>query len=234
MALKLYDTFTRKLKIFKPLVRGKVQLFVCGITPYDYAHIGHAKSYVQFDLLARWLRAKGFDVFYLQNVTDINDTIIDRAKERKKEPLKLAHSFEKEYFKDMDALGVKSIDKYVRATDYIPEIISQIKRLIDKGLAYEIDDGVYYDMGKFKWFGQLSKQPLDQLTEHRIAPNPQKHNQGDFALWKKQKPGEPAWDCVLEIDVSDERYNQLVEEAIKNNDEEFLKLNNINKTKWEK
>ncbi len=194
MALKLYNTLTRKIQVFKPRVDNKVQFFVCGPTVYDFSHIGHAKSYVQFDVIAKYLRYKGYNVFYLQNITDIDDKIIDRANEEKKNPLALAREFEKEYYDDMNALGVDAVNKYAPATNYIAEIIDQIQRLITKGFAYEIDDGVYFDVSKKKDYGKLSKQDLEALKVNRIEPNPQKKNQGDFSLWKKEKPGEPAWD----------------------------------------
>ena len=194
MTLKLYNTLTRKTQAFKPRADNKVQFFVCGPTVYDFSHIGHAKSYVQFDVIAKYLRYKGYNVFYLQNITDIDDKIIDRANENKKDPLELAREFEKEYYDDMKALGVDSVDKYAPATNYIAEIIDQIKRLIQKGFAYEIDDGVYFNISKKKDYGKLSKQDLEALKVNRIEPNPQKKNQGDFSLWKKQKPGEPAWE----------------------------------------
>lgn len=194
MALKLYNTLKRKTQTFKPRFENKVQFFVCGPTVYDFSHIGHAKSYVQFDVIAKYLRYKGYNVFYLQNITDIDDKIIDRANESKKDPLELAREFEKEYYDDMNALGVNAVNKYAPATNYIAEIIDQIKRLMQKGFAYEIDDGAYFDISKKKDYGKLSKQDLEALKINRIEPNLQKKNQGDFSLWKKQKPGEPAWE----------------------------------------
>ena len=155
MTLKLYNTLTRKTQAFKPRADNNVQFFVCGPTVYDFSHIGHAKSYVQFDVIAKYLRYKCYNVFYLQNITDIDDKIIDRANENKKDPLELAREFEKEYYDDMKALGVDSVDKYAPATNYIAEIIDQIKRLIQKRFAYEIDDGVYFDISKKKDYGKL-------------------------------------------------------------------------------
>ncbi|MEM3127332.1 MAG: cysteine--tRNA ligase [Candidatus Woesearchaeota archaeon] len=193
MALMFYNTLSRKKEIFVPRNEKKVQMFVCGPTVYDFSHIGHAKSYVQFDLIAKYLRYKGFDLFYLQNITDIDDKIIDRANEEEKDPLELAKQFEKEYYKDMKVLGINSINKYARSTDYIGQIIDQIKRLIDKGFAYEIKDGVYFDISKFSDYGKLSKQPLEELNHVRIEPNPEKKNKGDFSLWKKKKENEPSW-----------------------------------------
>ncbi len=190
--LVIYDTLSRRKKAFKP--RGKVvKMFVCGPTVYDYAHIGHARSYITFDIMARYLRWKKYKLNYVQNITDIDDKIINRANENKETPEKLAKRFEKTYYEDMRALNVAAVDKYARASDNIKEIISQIQRLIKKGFAYQIGDGVYFDISKFKDYGKLSRQNPEQLKEHRIEPNPQKRNAGDFSLWKKHKEGEPFW-----------------------------------------
>ncbi len=193
MILKIYDTLSRKLKVFKPIKDKKVRMFVCGVTPYDYAHIGHGRSYVVFDLVAKWLRYLGYKVFYVQNVTDIDDKIIIRARESGKDPLKLAREFEDAYHSDMKVLGVDAVDKFARATDHIKEIINQIQRMFKKGIAYELDDGVYFDTSKFKEYGKLSHQNLKELQKHRIEPHPDKRNPSDFSLWKRAKPGEPSW-----------------------------------------
>ncbi len=193
MALVIYDTLSRKKKKFTTLDKNKVKMFVCGPTVYDSAHIGHARQYVTFDVVARYLRWKGYKLFYLQNITDIDDKIINRANENKEEPTNLAKRFEKAYLEDMQALNVTAVDKYARASDHIKEIINQIQRLIKKGFAYQIDDGIYFDISKFKDYGKLSRQNPEDLQKHRIEPNPQKRNQGDFSLWKKHKEGEPFW-----------------------------------------
>src|SRR3989338_88652 len=140
MAIKVYNTLTRKKEEFKPSKSKKVNLFVCGITPYDYAHIGHAKTYVQFDVIVKYLRYVGYDVFYLQNVTDMDDKIIQRAKEKNINPIALARDFEKEYHNDIEALGVNSVDKFARATEHIEEIQKQVKTLMDQGYAYIIEN----------------------------------------------------------------------------------------------
>ena len=197
MLLKLYNTLTRKKEIFKPLKGKKVFLFVCGPTVYDLSHIGHAKTYTQFDVIVKYLRYKGYDVFYLQNITDLDDKIINRAKEEKISVEELAKEYEKAYYKDMRSLGVDSISKYARATDYIKEIISQVNRLIKKGYAYEIKgDGIYYNLKKFKDYGKLSKRKsLDaEDAVSRIDDSIGKKNKGDFCLWKFSKKGEPTWD----------------------------------------
>ena len=168
---------------------------MCGPTVYDLSHIGHARVYIVFDVIAKYLRYAGYELFYLQNITNIEDKIIKRANERKVSPSKLAMDFEKEYLKDMGSLKVNSITKYARATDYIPEIISQIERLLKKGYAYKIKDGIYYNIKKFKKYGKLSKRTVLQAEDSvsRIDENRQKINRGDFCLWKFYKPGEPKW-----------------------------------------
>ncbi len=195
MNLKLYNTLSGKKETFKPIKNGKVNLFVCGITPYDFAHLGHARTYIIFDIIAGYLREKGFNLFYLQNITDIDDKIINRAKERKTTTLKLARFFEKEYLKDMKNLKIDNVTKYARATEHIKEIISQVERLLKNGFAYQIDDGIYYDISKFKDYGKLSRRTVLQAEDavSRIDEAKEKRNKGDFCLWKKSKTGEPKW-----------------------------------------
>ncbi|MEM5790501.1 MAG: cysteine--tRNA ligase [Candidatus Aenigmatarchaeota archaeon] len=195
MTLKVYNTLARKKEVFKPIRKNKVRIFVCGPTVYDFSHLGHAKTYVQFDIIVRYLRYKGYKVFYLQNITDLDDKIIERAKEEGTTPEALARRFEEEFYKDMEALGITSVDKYARATDYIKEIISQVKRLLEKGYAYEIEDGIYYDLSKFKEYGKLSGRTTLEAEDavSRIDESVNKRNKGDFCLWKKSKPNEPKW-----------------------------------------
>jgi cysteinyl-tRNA synthetase len=195
--LKIYNTLSGKKELFKPLRGKKVNLFVCGVTVYDYSHIGHARTYIIFDAFVKYLRHIGYDAFYLQNVTDIDDKIIARARERKVPPKDLAIAFEKEYLKDMKALGVNSVSKYARATDYIKEIISQVQRLQEKGYAYKIEsDGIYYNIAKFKGYGKLAGRTALQAEDSvtRIDYSKDKKNRGDFCLWKfKQEDLEPSW-----------------------------------------
>jgi cysteinyl-tRNA synthetase len=192
--LKIYNTLTRHLDDFEPIHPGRVNMFVCGPTVYDVSHIGHGKSYVAYDIIARYLRKKGYSVFFVLNITDIDDKIINRAKETREDPLKLSERYAQAFYKDMQDLHVNSINLYAKASDYIPEIIDQIQGLVDKGIAYKIRGGVYYDISKFPEYGKLSRQNLEQLTVHRVDPDPEKRNPGDFVLWKNQKPGEIAWD----------------------------------------
>jgi len=163
-------------------------MFVCGPTVYDYAHLGHARTYLAFDLIANYLRLRGLSVFYVQNITDIDDKIIERAVEEKKVPKTLAGFFEKAYYQDMKALGIKSVDRYEPASMHIPEIISQISRLFKKGFAYETSSGIYFPVKKFEHYGELSRQDLEELRPGwRIEPDAEKKDPLDFALWKFTK-----------------------------------------------
>ena len=194
MGLRIYNTKTRTVEEFRPEHGNRVQMFVCGPTVYDHSHIGHARTYLAYDIIARYLRAKGYSLFYLMNVTDVEDKIINRANASGEDPLRMADKFTKEFMSDMGALGITSVNLYAKASEHIPEIIAQISTLIAKGFAYQVDDDVYYDVSKFPDYGKLSGQKVEQLVIHRIDPDPRKKNHVDFALWKSAKPGEPWWD----------------------------------------
>ncbi|MFH1209858.1 MAG: cysteine--tRNA ligase [archaeon] len=197
--LRLYNTLKRKKEVFKPIKEGKISLFVCGITPYDYPHIGHAKTYIQFDFITQYLRSKKFNVFYLQNVTDIDDKIIQRAKEENKPWKELSEKFQNIFYEDMQNLHVNSITKYAKATDHIKEIVNQVKRLIKKGCAYKLEDGYYFDLSKFKNYGKLSRRKYIESEDSvsKIDDNLNKRNKGDFCLWKFSKKDEPFWKSEL-------------------------------------
>ncbi|UCH88756.1 MAG: cysteine--tRNA ligase [Thermoplasmata archaeon] len=195
MTVQLYNTLTRKKEELEPRIGNRLYMFVCGITPYDYTHLGHAKTYIAFDTIVRYLRIRGYDVFYIQNVTDIDDNIIKRAKETDTTEKELAEKFFNEFLTDMEALNVHSVDKFAKATDYIPEILAQIETLIEKGYAYESNGNVYFEVRKFEEFGKLSGQILDELQAGaRIEIDENKRNPEDFALWKAHKEGEPYWE----------------------------------------
>jgi cysteinyl-tRNA synthetase len=194
MALKVYNTLTRKKEVFKPRKGKNVNIFVCGPTVYDFAHIGHARSYVVFDVIVKYLRYKGYKVNYIQNITDVDDKIINRAKESNKDPQKLAREFEKAYFEDISELGINAVNSYVPASQHIKEIINQIQRLIGKKYAYVAEDGVWFNISKFKDYGKLSRQNPEELREHRIELSKYKKAPADFSLWKRQKQSELAWD----------------------------------------
>ncbi len=157
---------------------------------YDFSHVGHARTYIIFDMFVKYMRAQGYKVYYLQNITDIDDKIIHRAHKENTTAKKVAEKYEKEYYKDMEILGIDSVDKYARAGDYMEEIIRQIKKLMQKGYAYETENGVYFRVSKFKDYGKLSRQHLKKVKD--IEEDPEKENHLDFSLWKKSKPGEPA------------------------------------------
>lgn len=191
----LTNSLTRKKEKFEPINDKKVNFFVCGPTVYDYSHLGHAKTYIQFDTIVRYLRYVGFDVFYLQNITDIDDKILTRAKELNVPWKELSRKYEDLYIDDMEKLNNTSISKYARATDYIEQIVKQVKILEEKGYAYTIDDGIYFEISKFPEYGKLSgRTELKEAdARSRIDENSQKRGWNDFCLWKFSKPGESFW-----------------------------------------
>ena len=191
--MKVYNTMTRKKEELKPINKNRIKMFVCGPTVYDESHIGHGRTYIAFDVIARYLKYKGYSVFYLENITDIDDKIIKRASELGVEPLELAKKYERLYFKDMELLGVTNVNYYARAMEHLTEIINQIQTLLYKGFAYETSTGVYFDESKLEDFGKLSNRNIEDLNIHRVNPDPTKRNPGDFALWKKRDE-EPSWD----------------------------------------
>ncbi len=194
--MKLYNTLTKQVEEFEPREAGKVQMFVCGPTVYDLSHLGHAKTYTQMDVLARVLRQK-YEVFYLQNITDLDDKIIERAKDRNVGWEDLRTQFEAEYKKDMEVLGNDSVTEYARATDYIPDILRQVQTLMDKGHAYKIEDGIYFEVSTFPDYGKLSgrTEVKENDAQTRIDHSDEKRGWNDFCLWKFSKPGEPVWDA---------------------------------------
>ncbi len=196
MTLQLHNTLTKQKDVFRPLHENTVHMFVCGPTVYDFSHMGHAKTYVQFDLLARVIRANGFTTTYLQNITDIDDKIIDRAKENGVSWEKLRDTYQAEYLTDMTALGNTSVSEYARATDHIADIIAQVQTLIEKKHAYIIEgDGIYFEISTFKEYGKLSGRTeiKENDAQTRIDQSEQKRGWNDFALWKFSKADEPSW-----------------------------------------
>ncbi len=192
--LSVYNTMGRKKEKFEPMSENKVHLFVCGLTVYDDAHLGHAKTFINFDVIVRWLRHLGYFVKYAQSVTDIDDKIIKRASEQGQDPIELARNFEERFLQDLDALGAKkNVDMFLRSHDYIEAMRKQIQLLFDKGYAYYLDGDVYYDVAKFKDYTKLSHMKIEELEKHRIEPKEGKKNVYDFALWKAAKDGEPSW-----------------------------------------
>jgi cysteinyl-tRNA synthetase len=195
MALVLFNTMTKKKEVFAPLHPGKVGIYVCGVTVDDQSHIGHAKSAINFDLVVRWIRHRGYEVEHVTNFTDVDDKIIAKAKEKGIEPLQLAELVIADYFRAMDSLKVKRASVYPRASQTMPEIIKMIGGLVDKDYAYEAQGSVYFSVRKAKEYGRLSGQSLDQMESGtRIEPGEDKRDPMDFALWKAAKPGEISWD----------------------------------------
>ncbi len=192
--LKVYNTRTRKLEVFKPLTGNRVFMFVCGPTVYDYPHVGHARLFVFFDTAAKWLRKLGYSVFYIVNITDVDDKIVNRASEEGIHPLELARRYERYFMEDMASLNVTSPNLYPRASDYLKEIFEQIEGLITKGYAYVTPTGVYFDITKFSDYGKLSRRKPEELRVHRIEPDPNKINPGDFALWRVRPRTEFGWE----------------------------------------
>ncbi|SHK50962.1 cysteine--tRNA ligase [Tepidibacter formicigenes] len=192
--MKLYNTLTRKKEEFIPLEEGKVKMYVCGPTVYNYFHIGNARPFIIFDTLRRYLEYRGYKVTYVQNFTDVDDKIINKANEEKISADEVASKYIKEYFIDADGLGIKRATIHPRVTDNIKEIIEFVKDLENKGYAYVVDGDVYFDTKKFKDYGKLSKQNLEDLEAGaRIEINDKKKNPMDFVLWKSKKEGEPGW-----------------------------------------
>lgn len=194
--MKIYNTLTRKKEEFIPIEPGKVKMYVCGPTVYNYIHIGNARPYVVFDTVRRYMEHKGYDVTYVQNFTDVDDKIIKRANEENSTMEMVSEKYIDEAFHDADGLNVERATVHPRVTQEMPEIIEMIQELIDKGFAYEDNGTVYYDTKAFPEYGKLSKKNLDELiagASERVSNDDAKRNSTDFVLWKPQKPGEPKW-----------------------------------------
>ncbi len=193
--LKIYNSLSRKKEVFEPIVAGQVRMYVCGMTVYDYCHIGHARVLVVFDVVYRFLKHLGYEVTYVRNITDIDDKIIQRAIENKEEYGHLTERFIRAMHEDSDALGVLRPDQEPRATDTIGPILDMIAGLVDKGYAYLSDNGdVYFSVAKFDDYGQLSGKKIDELRAgERVEVDQGKQDPLDFVLWKAAKPGEPNW-----------------------------------------
>ncbi len=196
MPLVIYNTLTRKKEEFTPLHPGRVHMYVCGPTVYDHAHLGHAKTYVNFDMIVRYLRYSGYQVRYVQNITDVGhildtgeDRILKGAARERVEPMELVERYSRSYFEDMAALGVQPPDISPRASAHVPEQIEMIKVLLDKGHAYEVDGAVYFDVRSWPEYGKLSGRRLEEQEEGaRVAVRDDKRSPEDFALWKKADP----------------------------------------------
>ena len=189
----IYNTLSRAKEEFKEIEKGKVVMYVCGLTPYDSAHIGHARTVVAFDVLKRFLMFKGYNVFHIQNITDVDDKILKRAEERGLHPLALADIYHTEAFVLFDKLNVIRADVYPRVSQHIQDIIDMVSKIMENGYAYETESGVYFEVDKFKDYGKLSGQTKEELKKHRIEPDPTKKKPYDFALWKKTTTDKLRW-----------------------------------------
>ncbi|MEW9080480.1 cysteine--tRNA ligase [Terrisporobacter glycolicus] len=192
--MKLFNTMTRAKEEFKPLEEGKVKMYVCGPTVYNYIHVGNARPFIIFDTLRRYLEYRGYDVTYVQNFTDVDDKIIKRGHEENIKPEEVAKKYIEEYFVDADGLGVKRATVHPQVTENIEEIIEFVKELEEKGYAYAVNGDVYFDTQKFNGYGKLSGIKQEELEAgSRIEVNDQKRHPMDFVLWKAKKEGEPGW-----------------------------------------
>lgn len=196
--MKLYNTLTRKKEEFVPLVPGEVKMYVCGPTVYNFFHIGNGRTFIVFDTIRRYLEYRGYKVKFIQNFTDIDDKMIKRANEENITVKEVGDKYIKEYYTDADALNIERATVNPRATEYIGDIIKFVSALIEKGYAYEVDGDVYFRTKKFKDYGKLSGKNLEELqvgASQRVSLDERKEDPMDFAIWKAQKPGEPAWKC---------------------------------------
>ena len=196
MALKIYNVLSRKKEVFTPLHDGKVNMYVCGPTVQDYPHVGHAKTYINFDVAVRFLRYLGYDVLHVQNITDVGhlldsgeDRVLKKARQASVTPMQVVEKYTRIYFDNMDALGVLRPDISPRASGHVPEQIEFVKLLLSKGFAYEANGSVYFDVDSFPEYGKLSGRKIeDQEQGARVAVLEEKHNPADFALWKRAEP----------------------------------------------
>ena len=198
--MKLYNTLTRKKEEFIPITPGEVKMYVCGPTVYNFFHIGNGRTFIVFDTIRRYLEYRGYKVKFVQNFTDIDDKMINKANEEGTTVKDIGDKYISEYYTDADALNIERATVNPRATEVIDDIIDFVSKLIEKGYAYEVDGDVYFNTKKFEEYGKLSGQSLEDLqmgasNRTSSAADERKKDPMDFAIWKAQKPGEPAWDC---------------------------------------
>ena len=193
--MKVFNTLTRKKEELVPVCEGEIKMYSCGPTVYNFFHVGNARPFILFDVLRRYLEYRGYNVTFVQNFTDIDDKVIRRANEEETTYDQIAERYIKEYFVDAKGLGIREATVHPKATDNIDAIIETVKTLEEKGYAYAVGGDVYYRTRKFKGYGKLSHQPIEELEAGtRIDINEKKEDPLDFALWKAAKPGEPYWD----------------------------------------
>lgn len=194
-AMQIYNTLTRRKEDFIPRDPGKVSMYVCGPTTYNFIHMGNARAFVVFDTLRRYFLYKGYKVRYIQNFTDVDDKIINRAREEGEDPIRLAARYVDEFFRDMDALNALRADVHPKVSEHLKEIIGMVSLLIERGHAYVVDGDVYYSISSFNDYGKLSgRSPEDMQAGARVEVDTRKRHPMDFALWKAAKEGEPSWD----------------------------------------
>jgi cysteinyl-tRNA synthetase len=194
VALRIYNTLTRKKEEFVPLTAGQVGIYVCGVTVYDFSHVGHARSALAFDMIRRYLMFRGYKVKFVRNFTDVDDKIIQRAQREGVTAQEISERYVAAERQDMAALGVLTPDVYSKATDHIPQMIALIERLVARGLAYPVDGDVYFEVRRFPAYGRLSGKNLEELQAGaRVEVDERKRDPRDFVLWKGAKPGEPSW-----------------------------------------
>ncbi|HEX9409509.1 MAG TPA: cysteine--tRNA ligase, partial [Methylomirabilota bacterium] len=194
MALRIFNTLTRRKEDFVPLVPGEARMYVCGVTVYDLSHIGHARSALSFDVIRRYLAFKGLRVTFVKNFTDVDDRIIRRANEEGVEATVISERYIAEYRADMASLGIRPPDVEPKATEHVPQMLELIERLLKRGLAYVLEGDVYFEVRRFPTYGKLSGKNLDELEAGaRVDVDERKRDPLDFALWKAAKPGEPSW-----------------------------------------
>ncbi len=195
MSIRVYNTLHNKKEEFIPVEEGKVRMYVCGPTTYNYIHLGNARPIVAFDVIRRYFSYRGYDVTYVQNFTDVDDKIIRRANEEGMDPKDLAEKYIKAYFEDAGRLGVQKATIHPRVTEHMDDIIAMVRQIMNNGLAYEVNGDVYFEVRKFAPYGKLSGRSVDEMRSGaRIAVDEQKRDPLDFALWKAAKPGEPYWE----------------------------------------
>ncbi|MFA7068278.1 MAG: cysteine--tRNA ligase [Acidaminococcaceae bacterium] len=194
MTIRVYNTLTKQKEEFKPLLKGKAGIYVCGVTPYNDPHVGNARPFITWDVIRRFLEHEGYDVTHVQNFTDVDDKIINKANAEGVQWSDICGRYIKSYFEVMDQLNIRRAHVYPRVSDHMPDIISTVEKLISNGYGYVVDGDVYYRVEKFAHYGELSGRNLeDMLAGARIDVDDRKENPMDFALWKAAKPGEPSW-----------------------------------------
>lgn len=194
MSLRIYNTFTQKKEDFRPIHPGEVRMYVCGVTVYDRCHVGHGRAAVVFDVIYRYLKYKGYRVVYVRNITDIDDKIINKAKEENTEASVIAERYIQEFHEDMRLLDMASPTYEPRATDHVADMIAMIETLLDRSYAYQVNGKVFFSVSKFEAYGRLSHKRVEELLAGtRFEPDEDKRDVPDFALWKPAKPGEPSW-----------------------------------------